>query len=48
MRDGKLWGYEITWGKEKKSRSKKAWLASYPGEAEFALVTQENYLGFIT
>ncbi len=48
MREGKLYGYEMTWGKEKKSRSKAAWLAAYPDEAEFAVVNQENYLGFIT
>lgn len=48
MRDGKLYGYEITWGKQKKSRSKVAWLASYPNEAEFEVINQENYLEFIT
>ncbi len=48
MRGGKLYGYEITWGKEKKSRSKAAWLAAYPKEAEFAVVNPENYLEFIT
>lgn len=46
-RDGKLFGYEITWGKQKKSRSKTAWLSSYPKEAEFALVNRENYFEFI-
>jgi len=48
MRDGKLFGYEFTWGKQKKSRSKVAWLAAYPGQAEFMTINQDNYLEFIT
>ncbi len=48
MREGKLFGYEITWGTQKKMRSKNAWLAAYPNEAEFELINQENYLSFIT
>lgn len=47
MRDGKLFGYEITWGKKEKSRSKIAWLSAYPKEAEFAVVNRENYMEFI-
>lgn len=42
---GKIFGYEIKWGKEKNT-SKKAWLSAYP-ESKFTLINRDNYLGFI-
>lgn len=46
MREGKLFGYEIKWGKETKSKAKKTWLETYK-EGEFGIVNQENYLDFV-
>lgn len=48
MREGKLFGFEFKWGKDKPSKSKSAWLKTYKNEAEFEIVNQENYLDFIT
>lgn len=45
-RDGKLFGYEFTWG-QKKVRSPKEWLTAYPN-AEFQIITRDNYFEFIT
>ena len=45
-REGKLYGYEFTWG-EKKKKPPRAWLATYPN-AIYEVVTRENYLDFIT
>lgn len=45
-RDGKLFGYEFKWGKEK-IKAPKLWLQSYP-EASFECITRENYLPFIS
>lgn len=47
MRQGKLFGFEFKW-KNNQSKSKKYWLESYPNEAKFKLINQENYLNFIT
>lgn len=47
MREGKLFGFEFKWGKDKPSKSKSAWLKTYKNEAEFEMVNQENYLDFI-
>lgn len=44
-REGKLFGYEIKW-KEKKPKHRDAWLEVYP-EAEYKIITSENYLDFI-
>ena len=44
--EGKLFGYEIKWGKETKSKAQKEWLSTYK-EAEFEVINQENYLKFI-
>lgn len=44
-REGKLFGYEIKWKKEKKSPPRE-WLETYP-EASYECITQENYLEFI-
>lgn len=48
MREGRLFGYEFKWGKDKPSKSKSAWLKTYKNEAEFEMINQENYLDFIT
>jgi predicted AAA+ superfamily ATPase len=47
MREGKLFGYEFKWGKEKPSKSHKVWLETYK-EAEFKLINQDNYFEFIS
>jgi hypothetical protein len=44
-REGRLFGYEIKWGKAK-PRKPKEWLSAYP-EASFELINRENYLKFI-
>ncbi|TAE52268.1 MAG: ATP-binding protein [Bacteroidetes bacterium] len=44
-RDGKLFGYEMKWGKNK-AKAPVSWLETYP-EASFTLLNQENYLEFI-
>ena len=44
-REGRLFGYEIKWGKAK-SRPPKEWLSAYP-EASFDLINPDNYLKFI-
>ena len=45
-REGRLFGYEMKWGKAR-PRSPKEWLNAYPN-ASWELVTRENYLEFIT
>lgn len=45
-REGRLFGYEIKWGKAK-PRKPKEWLSAYP-EASFELINRENYLKFIS
>lgn len=44
-REGRLFGYEMKWGKAK-VKPPTEWLAAYP-EAAFALVNQDNYLEFV-
>lgn len=44
-REGRLFGYEIKWGKTK-PRAPKEWMSAYP-EACFDLINKENYLKFI-
>lgn len=44
-RGGRLYGYEMKWGKTK-VKPPTEWQAAYP-EAAFAMITQENYLEFI-
>lgn len=44
-REGKLFGYEVKWGKSIK-KIPKEWLTSYP-KAEFQVITRENHLYFI-
>lgn len=45
-RDGKLFGFEIKWGKDK-AKPPKVWLETYKN-AEYKVINQENYLDFIT
>lgn len=45
-REGRLFGYEMKWGKAT-PRPPREWLAAYP-EASFEVVTRENYLDFVT
>lgn len=45
-REGKLFGYEIKWGKESK-KPPKDWLLTYKN-AGYEIINKENYLGFIT
>jgi hypothetical protein len=44
-REGRLFGYEVKWGKAK-VKPPTEWLAAYP-DAAFTLVNQDNYLEFI-
>ncbi|MBI5186336.1 MAG: ATP-binding protein [Nitrospinae bacterium] len=44
-REGRLFGYEIKWGK-KKAKCPRAWLENY-SNAGYELINQENFLGFI-
>jgi uncharacterized protein len=44
-RDGKLYGYEFKW--KGQSKAPKDWLSTYKN-AEFEVITKENYLDFIT
>ncbi len=44
-RGGRLFGYEMKWGK-KKVKPPTEWRAAYP-DADFTLVNQENYLEFV-
>jgi len=45
-RDGRLSGYELKYGK-RKARKPATWLRQYQN-AEFTVINQDNYLGFIT
>ncbi|MEW6066942.1 MAG: ATP-binding protein [Nitrospirota bacterium] len=45
-REGKLFGYEFKWGK-KSLKPPKEWSEAYP-DSEFAIISQENYMEFIT
>ena len=45
-RKGRLFGYEMKWGKAK-PRPPKLWDSAYP-ESSFELINRENYLKFIT
>jgi len=44
-REGKLFGYEIKWQKNK-AKPPKEWLSKYK-EAEFSVINRDNYLDFI-
>lgn len=45
-RDGKLYGYEMKWGKPR-TKAPKDFLAAYKG-SQFSVIHKENYLEFIT
>ena len=45
-RDGKLFGYECKWSPKRVGPAPRNWTATYP-EAEFAVITPENYLDFV-
>lgn len=44
-REGKLFGYEFKWSKDK-VKQPKLWLKTYP-QATFEVTTKDNYLDFI-
>jgi predicted AAA+ superfamily ATPase len=44
-RGGRLYGYEMKWGKERR-KAPKEWTTAYP-DASFMLVNRENYLEFV-
>jgi len=46
-RDEKLFGYESKWSSRQKTSAPKEWKNTYPA-AEFAVITPENYLEFIS
>lgn len=46
-REGNLFGYEFKWSPNKTLKAPKDWLAAYPN-AEFSVITKENYLDFLT
>ena len=46
-REGKLYGYEFKWGRDKKSKNKNAWLAANPDNAFFDTISPQNYAIFI-
>lgn len=46
-REGKLFGYEVTWSTKDKKRPPKEWTATYKN-ATYAVVTRENYVDFVT
>jgi hypothetical protein len=46
-REGKLFGYECKWSARKTPLAPRHWLTNYP-EAEFTVITPENYLAFLT
>jgi hypothetical protein len=45
-REGRLFGYECKWSATRRVTAPRSWLGAYP-EAEFAVITPENYLDFI-
>lgn len=46
-REGKLFGYECKWSPRKAVSAPRSWLSGY-ADAEFAVITPENYLEFLT
>lgn len=45
-REGRLFGYECKWSTTKRVTVPRSWLGAYP-EAEFTVITPENYLDFV-
>ena len=46
-RDGKLFAFECKWSTRKEVKPPREWTTNYP-EAEFKVITPENYLEFVT
>jgi predicted AAA+ superfamily ATPase len=46
-REGKLFGYEAKWSPRKPPSPPRQWLETYPN-ADYQVITPENYLGFVT
>lgn len=46
-KEGKFFGFECKWSVKKKIKPPKEWLKTYP-QAEFKVITPDNYLDFIT
>lgn len=46
-RDGQVFGFEFKWQKDR-TKNKSSWLETYPNEAVYKLINQDNYLSFIT
>lgn len=46
-RDGELFGFECKWSGTKKVKAPSYWRKKYP-KAHFSVITQENYLDFVT
>lgn len=46
-REGKIFGFEFKWRKDE-SKNKSYWLESYPNQALFELVNQNNYFDFVS
>ncbi len=46
-RDGKIFGYEIKWGKKSTASTAKTWLETYKN-SEYKVIDKNNYLEFIT
>ncbi len=46
-REGKLFGYEMKWPVRKSPKPPRLWLETYP-QAEYQVITPENYLDFVT
>jgi predicted AAA+ superfamily ATPase len=46
-REGKLFGYECKWSPRKAVSAPRSWLSGY-ADAEFTVITPENYLEFLT
>ncbi len=45
-REGKLFGYEIKWNPNRKTKAPKVWLSTYE-EASFEVINQDNYLDWL-
>lgn len=46
-RDGQLFAFECKWSQRKEIKPPREWTANYP-DAEFTVITPENYLDFVT
>lgn len=46
MEEGRLFGYECKWSAARRVAAPRSWLGAYP-EAEFTVITPQNYLDFV-